>query len=48
MSADAFDENNNECGNIEIGNIERPRIGRPVQNVDILLVGDVINVPDGC
>ena len=45
---DAFGENNNECGNVEIGNVERPRIGQPIQNVDILIVGDVINVPGDC
>jgi len=45
---DAFDENNNECGNVEIGNIEKPRIGQTIKPVDVIIVGDVINVPDGC
>ena len=45
---DAFGENNNECGNVEIGNVERPRIGQPVQNVEILLVGDIYNLPGDC
>ena len=45
---DAFDQNNSECGNVEIGNIERPRIGQAVQPVDVIIVGDVINVADDC
>jgi len=45
---DAFDENNNECGNIEIGNIEKPRIGQSIKPIDVIVVGDVINVADDC
>lgn len=45
---EAFDENNSDCGNIEIGNIEKPRIGQSIQPVDLIIVGDVINVADGC
>ena len=45
---DAFDENNAECGNVEIGNIQNNRIGSKPQDVEILIVGDIINVPDGC
>lgn len=45
---DAFDENNADCGNIEIGNVESPRPGQPVQPIDVFIVGDVINVPEGC
>lgn len=42
---DAFDENNGGCGNVEIGNVERPRIGQPVQNVEVLIAGDILVAP---
>jgi len=45
---DAFNENNRECGNIEIGNVEPGPIGKPVQKVDVVVLGDVINLADDC
>ncbi len=46
---DAFDENNRDCGNIEIGNVESGPIGRPVQQpVGVVVVGDIINLAEDC
>lgn len=44
----AFEENNSECGNIEIGNIKGGQIGAPPPKVDIIITEDIINVPGNC
>lgn len=45
---DAFDENNRDCGNVEIGNVESGGFGRPRPQLDVVVVGDVINLADDC